>query len=626
MTSDARDGEARGAGDGDLETPVTGDNGADDRTDDALGSSGVGRADDEVDATDVDDGALASDPAAPATVDDADPDDAAATVDDADPVDDAASVDTADSVDAAATEDDAPRSAERDDADSRDDPDARDEPLVPAADPIRDHCRRDDRAGSARAAGEPRRAPIARVLAGVAGIALAAATVWAVEALPLPQLRAQAPQEVMSPVPGDQLRVCPGPLTLLGQSSADPTRPGYKGYAELSQAGSLADLTIEGLAPAVTTAAPPAAPTNTASGVPAVLSEPGIVGDRATRLVGTQSVAVAAPGAAGFAATPCRQPSADSWLVGGSTAGGSSTMLALANPTERTAVVRVALYGQEGPLAAPGLDGIEVPAGTQIAVPLEGVAPEQAGFVVHLSTRGSAIAGSLHEVSLDGLQAGGIEIVSPVIAPSTRFDVIGVPFINPTTDTDTDHFAARESMVRLYAPGSTGTTATVTLRDASGTELEPVEVNLEAGRVIDVPLGFAPAGRYSVTVESEAPVVGAVRSSLATGDVDFGWYLPSPPLDGVADVAVAPGPQPRLQLATTGDETVTVSLVAPDGAVTPITIRPGETVSRDVTAGAYHLEGMQGVAAAVTYDGAGQMSGVPVMPGSPLAADVTVYR
>ncbi|GGA65178.1 hypothetical protein GCM10011490_14830 [Pseudoclavibacter endophyticus] len=466
----------------------------------------------------------------------------------------------------------------------------------------------------------------ARIGIGLVGIALAGATVWAVETAPLPHYAISPSALVLSPAPGDQQRVCPGPLTLLGQSSANPTAVGYKGYAEIVTAGNTDDLDISGIAPAVEAPASAPEPTEDAIGVPAYYQAPGVVGDRATILAISQSSAATEPGAAGFSATACTPASADQWLVGGSTAGGASTVLTLANPTEATATVRVSLYGLEGGLPAPGLDGIEVPAGTQVAVSLEGVAPEQAAFVAHLTTRGSVIGAALHEVGLEGLQPQGAEVISSSPSPSSRLDFVGVPFPTTAADPDEAMFGTRGAVLRLFAPGDGAAAVTITLRDGSGEALEPISLTLAPGVVSDVPLGEAPAGRYTVTVDGDSPVVASLRTSLVAEPFDFGWYQPSPPLDGATAIAVAPGPQPRLQLSTVGTIPVTVTLVHPDGTPERVTLQPRQTTELDVAAGAYRIDGMLQTVAQVTYDGPGQMSGVPVVGGSPLAADVTVYR
>ena len=66
----------------------------------------------------------------------------------------------------------------------------------------------------------------------------------------------------------------------------------------------------------------------------------------------------------GLTAAPCTQPSAMSWIVGGSIAAGSSAELRLVNPGVTPATAKVTLYGSIGRLSLPSNGEITVPAGT----------------------------------------------------------------------------------------------------------------------------------------------------------------------------------------------------------------------------------------------------------------------
>ena len=65
----------------------------------------------------------------------------------------------------------------------------------------------------------------------------------------------------------------------------------------------------------------------------------------------------------GLTAAPCTQPSAMSWIVGGSIAAGSSAELRLVNPGVTPATAKVTLYGSIGRLSLPSNGEITVPAG-----------------------------------------------------------------------------------------------------------------------------------------------------------------------------------------------------------------------------------------------------------------------
>ena len=65
-------------------------------------------------------------------------------------------------------------------------------------------------------------------------------------------------------------------------------------------------------------------------------------------IVGAQVERIADGDIAGWAALTCSAPAAEQWLVGGSTALGSSARLVLTNPSTAPSEVTVTLYGPLG--------------------------------------------------------------------------------------------------------------------------------------------------------------------------------------------------------------------------------------------------------------------------------------
>ncbi|WP_316300797.1 DUF5719 family protein, partial [Clavibacter michiganensis] len=85
--------------------------------------------------------------------------------------------------------------------------------------------------------------------------------------------------------------------------------------------------------------------------------------------------------------------------------------------------------------------------------------------------------------------------------------------------------------VRIVVPGSQDADVSVSVAPEEGTDGTGTTFTLQAdaGRTIDVPVSALPDGRYSVTVQSSAPVTAAVRSvsgAAESGATDFAW-LPS---------------------------------------------------------------------------------------------------
>lgn len=227
----------------------------------------------------------------------------------------------------------------------------------------------------------------------------------------------------------------------------------------------------------------------------------------------------------GLAASPCARPVTDAWLVGGGSTAGRLTQVLLVNDDDRPAQVDLLVYGEAGPVAAPGASGIVLPAGSRKQVRLDTLAPNQELVAVHAIAR----SGRIGLVGLDqeavGLVPMGMSLIPPTEA-GTRLVIPGVPA--PV------HYAALE----LLSP-DVDTTVSLTLLTADG-DVVPAgisSVNLEAGKVAAVNLNEALAGAPAgLVIRSDAEIVAGVE--VGTGDTatlrEKDATAPVPPL-------VAPG-------------------------------------------------------------------------------------
>ncbi|MFW8745689.1 DUF5719 family protein, partial [Mesorhizobium japonicum] len=143
-------------------------------------------------------------------------------------------------------------------------------------------------------------------------------------------------------------------------------------------------------------------------------------------LAGAQSQIAAADDESGLAAAACAEPSGSTWLVGGATTTGRTTLLTLANPTQVDATVTLAIFGEKGVVQAPGLSGIVVTAGAQRVIPLAGFAPDLASPAIHVTARGGRIVASLQQSTVRGLDAGGVDLVGATADPSTSLRIPGI--------------------------------------------------------------------------------------------------------------------------------------------------------------------------------------------------------
>nr|WP_236779033.1 DUF5719 family protein [Agromyces seonyuensis] len=348
--------------------------------------------------------------------------------------------------------------------------------------------------------------------------------------------------------------------------------------------------------------------------------DPGLLAAAQSQEAGTDTVR-------GLAAVNCIEAVDEAWLVGGSTAVGRSSLVLLANPGTVASTVELRIHGQDGLIDAPGAAGIVVPAGTQQAISLAGLAPDEPSPVVQVVATGAPIAASLEQSVIRGLAPGGVDLVGASAAPAARQVVPGVAIavaggVDPGEEHATgDDFAA----VRLLAP-ETDAEADIRILGADGAEVASFGAALVAGEVLDVPLGELAAGEYTLDVDADEPVVAAVRVDTGEGDErDFAWAQAAAALGQRQLVAVA-AEDGVLVLANPGS-TERIATIAVDGAEPgEVRIAPGASASVPVDAGSGILLGdADGLRAAVVHSSAGRIAIAAVQPPSPLDSAIRVY-
>ncbi|MFT4124275.1 MAG: DUF5719 family protein [Microbacteriaceae bacterium] len=456
----------------------------------------------------------------------------------------------------------------------------------------------------------------ARVALAVTALGVAIATVGAAVILPLPRLVPTPASTVVTPVATAQSLVCPGAMLRLGdESGTDATSASAYGTASVQLSGDAARTALNG------------------AGAPLALSSDA----GADTVSGAQAESLDGSGATGLAVAACAPVSSDTWLVGGSTAVGRTTLVTLANPSDVPAVVDLALWGEEGAIQAAGASGIRVEPGSQQVVSLAGLAPDTASPVVHVTSSGGLIVASLQETVVRGLETAGADLVGGTAAASQSLVIPGVVIRGSAAlearqgaDT-TDASADLATALRLFAPGGTPATVTVGIVPLAGGQTESFEATVSAATVLDVPLGVLDDGEYTITVTSDVPVVGAVRASTASSDdtasgtSDVAWSVVPPRLVVPASATVVDGPSPRLHVTNPGTDPVDVTIVDPSGTATTQSVAGGATTSLDAVAGGYTLSATGTIAADVEYASDGQLGGYAVLPAATGADPVRVY-
>jgi hypothetical protein len=470
-----------------------------------------------------------------------------------------------------------------------------------------------------------------RLTAGLTGMAVVVLAVGGAALAPWPAVTREPDSTVVTPVASDQLRVCPGPLLTLAADSSQAdvaTSVGrfdtVYGARAPGTGGVIVDVERTDVS-AVDNAE------SARDGAPQLLTVP--VEDGATQaplVAGAQIQTAASETLAGLAASACTEATADSWLVGGSTDVGRTSLVLLDNPSTVVATVNLTVYGENGPVDAPGSTGILVQPGTQRIVSLAGLAPNLVSPVVRVRATGGKIAAALQQSVIRGLQPGGAEMSGPTTRSATTQVIPGVVVAPPLGEASVDEGAVSEDTpsVRVLVPGGTPATVSVGVQSEDGASTgTSLEVEVQPGVVTEIPLSGVAPGNYTVNLGSDQPIVTAARTTVnGSASRDFTWANAAAPQNDEFLVYIAGGPAPAMHLANTSPADKAVTLTADGGAVTEVTVPAGQSVVVGVTASiAYLVTGAEGVAASVGFTGDGVASSYPVAPTGALAEAIPVY-
>lgn len=472
---------------------------------------------------------------------------------------------------------------------------------------------------------------------GIAGVSIAAATL-----IPLPTVGVGPISTVVSPVAANQERICAGPVLQLGDDTGlEATTAISLGRVDVTQAATSGTPSLEDMAatenprnsPSLRLLLPPPAP-----------------GESTGILAGSQSQAVDGADLAGFAASECAKPSAESWLVGGSTITGRTTLLSLNNPTKVTATVNLTIYSESGLVNASGTDGITVPPGGRQVLSLAGFAPGITSPVVKVQSFGGMVTASLQQSIVRTITPGGVDVVTAGTSPASVTVIPGIVIAghdDVMLASTLEGYSDLAGALRVLVPGEGPAEISISAVQENGTSLEETStLKVERGIVTDFPLGDFTDGTWTLTVSSDHPAVASVRTSTvslsevtrgdggtpvpASDDVratDFAWFVGAPELENRSLVSVAAGPSPMLHFVNTGSSDALISIDATQGAGTSVTVAPQMTLAVPVAADeSYRLGGFDSVRVAVSYHGRGALAGFVVSPPDRGSQPITVFN
>lgn len=462
-----------------------------------------------------------------------------------------------------------------------------------------------------------------RVVGGVIGLGVAGIAIAGASLLPLPSFQVAAPVSTVKPVPADQQRVCPGPLLALAADAGAATTAspfGAPTFTYGADGGSVDTRTLKADADGSSRAEAPQVLT---VATPQGASTPPLV-------AGAQSQSATTDDLKGLAAASCGEASADSWLVGGSTALGQTTLVMLSNPTSVQATVNLSIFAETGQVDAPGAAGIVVPAGAQKVVPLAGLAPSVAAPVVHVQSTGGQVLASLQQSFEQGIDPRGVELSGATGSPSRVQVISGMTIANLATiegSQSGEGYGADLPAVRVFVPGDQDADVTVGAVGENGTAAgNSYAQTVKAGVVAEIPLDHLKDGNYTVTVRSSVPVVAAARTSVAGAKArDFTWFTSSQPMGDTFLAAIPSAPTPMVHFANPGEKDQKVTIEGRTGKPATLTIPAEGAANVKVGTGMYTVTGGDGLYVSVSFAADGAASSFALNPPGPLAAPIEVY-
>ncbi len=481
----------------------------------------------------------------------------------------------------------------------------------------------------------------ARALAGTVVLAVAVLAVGAAAVVPWPTLEKAPASVLVSPVPTEQQRVCPGPLLTLAEDSSRAQAATSVGPADAAFGAHATSAGSDWIRPSSTELTAPDNAKSAVDGAPRLLRVAVQGGATTAPLVAaSQSQTAAAESLAGLAVAACAEAVSDAWLVGGSTDVGRTSLVLLSNPSTVVATVDLTVYGEAGQVIAPGSTGILVQPGSQRIVSLAGLAPNLRTPVVHVASHGGQVAASLQQSIVRGIEPGGVDILGPSAGPGRTQRIAGLLVTNQAAAAATDSSGIADDIpsVRILVPGDTAATVQLGVVSESGQQVgiesdegkpagSSVQVEIQPGIGTDVPLAGLAPGAYSVELRSDQPIVAAAQApSVGTAGKDFALFAASGTLADDFLVAVAPGPGPALHLVNTGDADATYTATPETGPPVTVTVPAGGSGTLPLAASArYLVSGGRTTLASVGYSGAGLVSSFTLSQAGPLAAPIQVY-
>ena len=306
----------------------------------------------------------------------------------------------------------------------------------------------------------------------------------------------------------------------------------------------------------------------------------------------------------GLLAAACQKPNTELWFVGGDTTVGREALLIVTNPSKVDAQIDVTAFASGGQVKADGLEGLSVPAGKTLVLPLASDLINQATLALHVQATGGSVAAWLQQRVVRGTLPGGSDFIAPATELGKNLVIPGL-LLRGAADAATiiktrPEYADQTPMLRVFAPemaGGAGKSFTVTAQIFGATARTfgtVIRQTVTAGAVTDIPITGLADGDYVAFISAEQPVRAAIRmprtNKTKSPATDFAWLQAGESLAGQRAFRVPQSGVTKLSIGNSGKTEVSFALGNPEqvqaGKAPTVKLAAGEVRTIGLTAGA----------------------------------------
>lgn len=240
----------------------------------------------------------------------------------------------------------------------------------------------------------------------------------------------------------------------------------------------------------------------------------------------------------GLAYNSCVWPTNEQWLVGSSSAIGSSNRLVVANPSRTNIQVHIRAFTSIGEIPLGSSSLVALPAQSVRSIPLEGVIEEDERIALLLSADSGHFAATVQSSILEGFTPAGIEFlpqgncgktvtIPALVLPAGRVDLGGVGQDKQSQESQRIDPAVTAA-VRIVNPSEQARTASIYLIGGDGqAQILPggEDLQIAPGSTLDLSLdGIAP-GSYAVHIKADGLIAAGayVRYDSGSAGADLAW-------------------------------------------------------------------------------------------------------